>query len=88
MRNFIIIILANITLEAAFPIVVVESGLAGLMIAPMNWMATIPAATQMASAALFAVPFSIGKAAPIVTRDQRNALGATAFCDADEADRP
>lgn len=39
MRNFIIIILANITLEAAFPIVVVASGLAGLMIAPMNWMA-------------------------------------------------
>ena len=58
MRNFCIIILANIVLETAIPIVVVASGLTGLMIAPANWMATIPAAVQMASAAIFAAMIS------------------------------
>ncbi|MDE9534759.1 MFS transporter [Xenorhabdus bovienii] len=58
MRNLIFIILGNITLESAVPLLFTVGGLAGLHLAPLAWLATLPIAVQMAAGSVCAIPFS------------------------------
>lgn len=68
MRNFLLLIASNVTLESALPIVIVVSGLSGLMLAPIPELATVPATAQLLSAAAAArlisrVMFTFGRRA-------------------------
>ncbi|MBD2810886.1 MFS transporter [Xenorhabdus sp. Vera] len=58
MRNLILIILGNIALESAVPLLFTVGGLAGLHLAPLAWLATLPIAIQMAAGSVCSIPFS------------------------------
>ncbi|MGJ0580329.1 hypothetical protein ACR71G_20300 [Xenorhabdus bovienii] len=58
MCNLIFIILGNITLESSVPLLFTVGGLAGLHLAPLAWLATLPIAIQMAAGSICAIPFS------------------------------
>ena len=46
-RNFLLILLANIVLGSAMPMLIILGGLAGGWLAPHVWLATAPPSTQM-----------------------------------------
>ncbi|MBD2813849.1 hypothetical protein ID850_03535 [Xenorhabdus sp. Flor] len=58
MRNFILIILGNIALESAVPLLFTVGGLAGLYLAPLAWLATLPIAIQMVAGSVCSIPLS------------------------------
>ncbi|WP_153044770.1 hypothetical protein [Xenorhabdus sp. KJ12.1] len=58
MRNFSLIILGNIALESSMPLLFAVGGLAGLYLAPLSWLATLPIAVQMAAGTVCSIPFS------------------------------
>ena len=49
MRNLLFILASNVVLESAVPILVIVSGLSGLLIAPIPELATLPATAQLIS---------------------------------------
>lgn len=49
MRNLLSILASNVALESAVPILLIVSGLSGLLLAPLPELATLPATAQMLS---------------------------------------
>ncbi len=58
-RNFTLILLANIILGSAMPILIITGGLAGAQLAPSPFLATLPPSIQMLSGILVAAPISL-----------------------------
>ncbi|WP_425075071.1 MFS transporter [Sagittula sp. S175] len=58
-RNFILILLGNIILGSAMPMLIILGGLAGAWLAPQSWLATAPPSAQMISGILVAAPISL-----------------------------
>ncbi|SFN88931.1 MFS transporter [Xenorhabdus japonica] len=58
MRNLILIILGNIALESAVPLLFTVGGLAGLYLSPLAWLATLPIAIQMVAGSVCSISFS------------------------------
>ena len=58
-RKFVLLLLANTILAAAFPIQLVLGGLTGLMLAPNEGLATLPTSVQTLAGLLAAAPFSL-----------------------------
>lgn len=58
MRNLLFLLASNVVLESAVPILVIVSGLSGLLIAPIPELATLPATAQMLSGGTAARPLS------------------------------
>ena len=58
MRNFLLVLISNVVLESAMPVLVIVSGLSGLATAPAPEFATLPAAVQMLSGGVAARPIA------------------------------
>ncbi|TYC79805.1 MFS transporter [Stappia sp. BW2] len=58
-RNFLLILLANIVLGSAMPMLIILGGLAGGWLAPREWLATAPPSTQMLIGIIVATPVSL-----------------------------
>lgn len=58
-RNFLGLLLANTTLGAAMPMLLILGGLTGLMLAPSPALATLPASVQTLAGLVAAAPFSL-----------------------------
>lgn len=58
-RNFLLILLANIVLGSAMPMLIILGGLAGGWLAPHVWLATAPPSTQMLVGIIVATPVSL-----------------------------
>ena len=58
-RNFVGLLLANTIFGAGMPMLLILSGLTGLMLAPTPALATLPASVQTLSGLLAAAPFSL-----------------------------
>ena len=58
-RNFILILLANVILGAAMPMLIILGGLAGGWLAPQSWLSTAPPSAQMLAGIGVATPISL-----------------------------
>ncbi len=58
-RNFLLILLANIVLGSAMPMLIILGGLAGGWLAPREWLATAPPSMQMLAGIIVATPVSL-----------------------------
>ncbi len=58
-RNFILILLANVVLGAALPMLIIMGGLVGAWMAPQDWLATALPSVQMVAGIAVAGPISI-----------------------------
>ncbi|MEM6760258.1 MAG: MFS transporter [Pseudomonadota bacterium] len=58
-RNFLLILLGNVTLGAAMPMLIVLGVLAGAWLAPADWLATAPTSVSMLAGIAVASPLSL-----------------------------
>ncbi|WP_428645413.1 MFS transporter [Roseibium sp.] len=58
-RNFLLILLANIVLGSAMPMLIILGGLAGGWLAPHEWLSTAPPSMQMLAGIVVATPVSL-----------------------------
>jgi len=58
-RNFIVILLGNVILGSAMPMLIILGGLAGAWLAPQSWLATVPPSAQMLVGIVVATPISL-----------------------------
>jgi len=58
-RNFILILLGNVILGSAMPMLIILGGLAGAWLAPQSWLATGPPSAQMIAGIAVASPISL-----------------------------
>ncbi|MEL6488234.1 MAG: hypothetical protein AAFQ13_13965, partial [Pseudomonadota bacterium] len=58
-RNFILILLGNVILGSAMPLLIVLGGLAGAWLAPQSWLATALPSIQMLAGIAVASPISM-----------------------------
>ncbi len=58
-RNFFLILLGNVILGSAMPMLIILGGLAGAWLAPQNWLATAPPSAQMIAGIAVASPISL-----------------------------
>ena len=58
-RNFTLILLGNVILGSAMPMLIILGGLAGAWLAPQSWLATAPPSAQMIAGIAVASPISL-----------------------------
>lgn len=58
-RNFILILIANMILGSAMPMLIILGGLAGAWLAPQAWLATAPPTAQVLAGIAVATPISL-----------------------------
>lgn len=58
-RNFTLILLGNVILGSAMPMLIILGGLAGAWLAPQGWLATAPPSAQMIAGIAVASPISL-----------------------------
>ncbi|KIC46092.1 MFS transporter [Ruegeria sp. ANG-S4] len=58
-RNFVFILIGNVILGSAMPMLIILGGLAGAFLAPQEWFVTVPPSVQMLAGILVASPISL-----------------------------
>jgi len=58
-RNFALILLGNVVLGSALPMLIILGVLAGAWLAPQSWLATAPPSVSMLAGIVVAAPFSL-----------------------------